>query len=99
MKNVHFRERRPVMRITMPGAPPLAGWAIRLLQDIPECNSKNGYWMDHWTELPVEGQVDFGFEPDLHMAFAKEAEARHISDFLRTNSDIATEAVKIGNPQ
>lgn len=98
MKNVHFKDHRPVMRIPLQGAPPLSGWAIRLLQDIPEAGSKKDYWMDHWTELQTQGQVDFGFEPELYMAFQREADAARIRDFLRTDAEIETEVVKVGNP-
>jgi hypothetical protein len=99
MKNVHFVQNRPFIRIPMHGAPPLTGWAIRLLQDIPEGDFKEGYWMDHWTEVQSQGQIDFQFTPELYMVFTEEAKARHICDFLRSEAAIETAVVKIGNPQ
>lgn len=98
MKNIHFVQHRPVARIPWHGAPPLEGWAVRLLQDIPDGDYKKGYWMDHWTEIRSQGEVDFGFEPELYMVFAEEKGAHYVRDFLRTDADIETEVVKIGNP-
>lgn len=94
MKNAYVVSRMPTLRFPIPNAPPLQGWAIRLLDDIPEGGCKKGYWMGHWSE--VQNHVDFGFEPELSMAFIKEADARRICDELRTTTELETEVIKIG---
>ena|SRR5216683_6860121 len=97
MKNIHFVESRPVLRIPMNFLPPLRGWALKLLQDLPDDGPKKGYWLDHWTEDP-QG-VHLGFAPELHMVFNAEAKAQEVRDLLRSHAEIETDLVKIGNPQ
>lgn len=96
MKNVIVTNARPVMRIPMQGAPPLQGWSIRCLQDLPEAEVKTGYWMSSWSS--DKDGVNFKFEEGLYMAFKDEAQANQIRDFLQANAEIETEVVKIGNP-
>ncbi len=97
MKNVIVTPNRPALRIPIPGAPPLQGWALRCLQDLPEAETKKGYWMVDWRS--DKDKVDFKFEEGLYMVFNEESQANQIRDFLRENAEIDTEVVKIGNPQ
>jgi hypothetical protein len=98
MKNVFIEETGPVIKIPMNFLPPLQGWALRLLQDIPEAGFKRGYWISHWVPEPDRG-VSFRFGPEMHLVFNSEAQAKEICDELRVKTEVETEVVKIGNPQ
>ena len=86
-------------RLVIPGT--LNGWGLRLLKDLhPEVGRKKGDWLSHWSgpsrELGVSAECEFGDEP--LWVFPSEAEAKKQSDYLRTNCEIETQVVKVGNP-
>ena len=96
MKNVVIVPSRPAIRFPVQGFPPLEGWAVRLLIDIPDADYKKGYWMSRWSNSPAVRE--FAFEAESHMVFNVEADAKAVSDYLRNEAEIGTEVVKIGNP-
>ena len=96
MKNVMIVPTRPSIRIPIHGAPPLQGWALKLLMDIPVANYKKGYWMSRWSS-DTEAK-EFAFESGLHMVFNTEDDAKKVSAFLRSEGEIETDVVKIGDP-
>jgi hypothetical protein len=97
MKNIRYVATQPVIRIPLTFVPPLQGWAVKLLQDLPDDGPKKGWWLDLWHEGP-QG-VDLRFAPDRNMAFNLESQAQAVRDHLRSHAEIETEVVKIGNPQ
>ena len=94
MKNCAVVASRPFARIKFPDAPPLQGWGVRLLEDIPDAEYKKGDWMSQW--FPNTNGVDFKFENELHMVFNLEKAAVNASDRLREGAEISTEVVKVG---
>lgn len=96
MKNVVVVPARPAIRFPVHGLPPLQGWAVRLLIDIPDADYKQGYWMSRWSKGP--NAIEFAFEAGLEMVFNAEVDAKKISAYLRSEGEIETEVVKIGNP-
>jgi hypothetical protein len=98
MKNVSVEQRGPVIKIPMTFLPPLQGWTLRLLEDLPQADFKKGQWMSNW-QPDGEGGVRFAFGPERHLVFNSEAQAKNICEALRNNAEIETEVVKIGDPQ
>lgn len=96
MKNVEIIEARPGIRIPMGHFPPRHGWAVRLLEAIPDAGYKNGDWMSKWVNGPKDAESSFG--PELNLLFNKETDANDVRDHLLTAIDIKTEVAKIGNP-
>lgn len=82
------------MRVRMDGFPPLRGWAVRLLMDVPDFGYQKGYWMAKWWVGPEN--VEFTFEAELHMTFSSEDYAKAVSEGLR-KVEMETEVVKVGN--
>jgi hypothetical protein len=48
MKNVVIEETGPAIKIPMGFLPPLQGWTLRLLEDLPRVDFKKGQWMSSW---------------------------------------------------
>lgn len=94
MKNVDIVvPLRPSFRVPLKGVH-LSGWAVRYLSGIERPDIEPGFWLSQW--FVGKDAVDFGFEPELHMTFDEETEARKASEFLRERAEIETEVVRIG---
>src|SRR4051812_27081249 len=68
----------------------LQGWAIRLVEDIPDAACRTGEWLAHCTTTDCE------FSAEADWVFSEESHARKISDFLRGRHELKTEVVRIG---
>jgi len=98
MKNVETGQLRGVFfRVPVKGAPPLGGWAVRYLSGMEEVGDvKPGYWLSLW-HVGAE-YLDFRFEPEAHMSFQEEEQARKASRLLREVTEIQTEVLKLDPP-
>ncbi len=93
VKNCIIVPTKPAFCIRLAGAPPLSGWAIRLIAGIDDEEIRPGFWMSRWYS--DQEVVEFAFERELHMVFNSEADARKVRKFLVENADISTEVVQI----
>jgi hypothetical protein len=100
MKNVKIAPPSGMrgLSIPIPGAPPPHGWAVKLVQDLPDANYKHGYWMATWQKTPESWKFSFDPAPNMAFVFSTEPDAKKVSDFLRKQGEIETEVVKVGNP-
>lgn len=94
MKNVQKLPLRHVMRISIAGAAPLQGWAVKYVAGIEGAIPKPGDLLCQWQ---YEGnQLTFAFDAELRMCFSDETAAKAASDMLRNDMAIETEVVKVG---
>lgn len=70
---------------------------MKYLSGITHPYIKRGHWMSQWIPSPIEnGPTTCAFDHDLVMCFGTEAEANHVSKFLREHEKVETEVVKVG---
>lgn len=92
-KKVEYHPLPARIRVPIDGLPPVQGWTLRLLEDIPDGAFKKGYLLAGWSV--GADSVEFAFEAKPRYAFATEAEAIRASEGLLKYAEIKTEAVKI----
>ncbi len=93
MKNVVKLPPRHIMRVPIPGAPPLKGWTLKYVSGLEQAHAKPGDLLSMWQ---YEGEkLTFAFEPQLNMVFSDETGAKSASDLLRDGMEIKTEVIKV----
>lgn len=94
MKNVQKLPLRQVMRISIAGAAPLKGWAVKYVSGIEGAIPTPGDLLCQWQ---YEGnQLTFAFDRELRMCFNEESAAKDACTMLRDKMEIETEIIKVG---
>jgi hypothetical protein len=98
MKNAEeVVRKRPVFKVPLQGAPPPRGWTVRYksgAEEIPDFQPGN--LLAQWS-VDSEG-VTFSFSPDPNdmVVFDTEAEVAKIVEWLRKETAIEAEGIKVG---
>lgn len=98
MKNVEeVSPARPVFKVRLKGAPPPKGWAIRYKSGAEERpDIQPGELLSQWSV--DRGGITFNFSPDRAdmFTFDNEEDAVKAVEWLRNDSEIETEVLKVG---
>jgi hypothetical protein len=98
MKNVEeVFLTRPVFKVRMQDAPPAKGWTLRYISGAEERRGiEPGNLLIQWFVDRTGTVFNFGPELDQMVVFDTEAKATGISEWIKQNTDVKSEVIKVG---
>lgn len=85
---------RPRFNIRAKGIPPRSGWALRLVDNVPNTDYKSGEWVSRW-----DTQFEFSADLEKRQLFTPKDYADQVRAAIQADYGWSTEIVPIGNPQ